>query len=103
MQFLKSNFISLFFDICIVNTKISKNTKNAVESVRKIYEASEEGKQNIDKIGVVSDQIFEILIKDVKEEEKEEIVEKFAQLIQINQKLLAFFELCNKKIDQFIE
>ena len=100
MKFIKSNYLSYFFDICIVNTKIKKDTKKAVETVRKLYDTSNEAKENIDKIGRITDELLEILLQDVNEiKDKEKSVEGFKDLIEENQKLLEFFQLSNKKID----
>ena len=99
MKFLKSNYLSFFFDICIVNTKIRKDTKKAVETVRKLYETSNKAKENIDKIGRITDELLDVLLKDVNEiKDKEKCIEGFKDLIEENQKLLEFFQLSNKKI-----
>ena len=103
MQFLKSNFLDLYFELWVVNTKISKDTKKAVENVRKIFESSDEAKKNIDLIGNVTDGILEILTKTGDEIEIEKKIEEFSGLIDTNQKLLRYFGLCNEKIDKLIE
>lgn len=103
MKFISSTakFINSLFDVFVVNTKISKNTKTAVENVRKIYEASNEGKENIEEIGKTTDAIIEVLTMD--ENHLEKNIQTFADLIDKNQNLLSCFELSNQKIDLLIK
>lgn len=104
MKFISSTakLINSLFDVFVVNTKILKNTKTAVENVRKIYDSSDEAKENIEEIGKTTDAIIEILtIMD--ENNLEKNMQTFANLIDKNQKLLSYFELSNQKIELLIK
>ena len=100
MKFLKSTFLNDFFEIYLINTKIPKDTKKAVDCVKKLYDTTEEAKENIEKIGKTTDEILNILIENDKSMEK---LQYFQDLIQENQRLLALLNLSNNKIDTLIK
>lgn len=103
MKFIKSNFLNQFFDLYIINTKIIKNSKVAIETVRKIYESKSEAKDYINKIGEITDKILEIITEDTSELNNLKGMENFRNLIQENQRLLSLFDLSNGKIDLLLE
>lgn len=100
---ITQNFLGKYFKTLLINTKIRKDTKTAVNMVRKLTsdeETREFGVGIINDVGDITNEIIKILEK---KENNEQDVILFEVLIKKNQKHLESLNLSHPKIALLME